>query len=227
MRRILPILAVLLGGCAAPSREPAPSAEPTPEPGVAALPFERWDVTGARVEVRVFRDGPMQRLGHNHVIVSDALDGTVKFREPMTNSGFELALPLESLVVDDPATRAGAGAEFAAPVPPKDREATRRNMLGDDVLASARQDVLRLAADGLSGTPGAFATRVRVSFRGEQRVVTVPFTVARRGDGLTAESRFRLMHSDLGLTPFTVALGALKVRNDIELHFRLEARRAS
>lgn len=227
MRRFLAILVLLTSACAAPPREPPAPAAPSEVPAVAALPFERWDVTASRLEIRVYRDGPMQRLGHNHVIVTEALAGSVKMREPMQNSGFELTLPLESLVVDDPGARADAGAEFATPVPPKDREATRRNMLGDGVLAAARQDVLRLAADGLSGEPGAHAVRVRVSLRGEERLVTVPFTVGIDDGMLAAEASFRLRHGDLGLVPVTVALGAIRVRDDIEFHLRLEARRAS
>jgi hypothetical protein len=228
MHRFLPIAALAIAGCAAPARAPAPApAAPAAESGIAALPFERWDVTSGRLEIRIYRDGPMQRLGHNHVIVSEGLRGIVKLREPLLQSGFALELPLASLEVDDPAARAEAGAEFATPVPPKDREATRRNMLGDDVLASARQDVLRLAADGIAGTPAAYATRVRVSFRGEEHAVTVPFTVEREGDTLRARSDFRLMHGHLGLAPFNVGLGALRVRDDIGFLLRLEARRAS
>ena len=226
MRRILPILVLVIAGCAAPSREPAAPA-PSPADGIAALPFERWDVTASHLELRVYRDGPMQKLGHNHVVVSEALDGFVKLREPLEKSGFELALRLESLVVDDPAARAAAGADFAMPVPQKDRDATRHNMLGDEVLAAGRQDVLRLAADGLTDGTGAHKAQVRVSFRGEEHVVTVPFTVEINGDGLAGQATFSLKHGDLGLKPFTVALGALKVRDDIEVRLRLEARRAS
>jgi hypothetical protein len=36
-----------------------------------------------------------------------------------------------------------------------------------------------------------------------------------------------LHHADLGLVPFTVAMGVLSVRDDIEVDLRLEARRAT
>ena len=35
------------------------------------------------------------------------------------------------------------------------------------------------------------------------------------------------MHADVGLQPFTVALGVLKVRDDFEVELTLEARRGS
>jgi hypothetical protein len=175
----------------------------------------------------VYRDGAMQQLGHNHVITSDAIDGTIELRDPQSQTGFTLELPLASLVVDDTAMRAGAGPEFAAPVPEKDRAGTVRNLLGPGVLDAARQPVLQLTADGFSGGPADYTARVRVGLRGEERVIDVPLTVSFEGDRLRIHASVRLHHADLGLVPFSVALGALRVRDDIEVDCRLEARRAT
>ena len=46
-------------------------------------------------------------------------------------------------------------------------------------------------------------------------------------DVLAVHAEFRLTHADLGLEPFTVALGALKVRDDFEVDLTLEARPAA
>ena len=232
MRNFLWPVALLLAACVAPPREPP--ATPPPEapagaapPTATALPSEHWTVTASHLEVRVYRDGPMQKLGHNHLITSEALEGSIELREPLTKSGFELRLPLDSLVVDDPEARSTAGVEFANPVPEKDREGTRRNLLGEHVLDAARQDVIRLTAEELSGEPGALQARVRVSLRGEERVVAAPFSLQIEGDRLESHTSFHLTHADIGLVPFTVALGVLKVRDDIEIDLRLEARRGS
>jgi hypothetical protein len=138
MRKFLPSAALLLAGCAAPPPAPPPAAPPAART-TATMPYEGWDVVASRLEVRVYRDGPMMQFGHNHVITSEALDGVIELRDPRTHSGFTLDLPLDSLVVDDAAARAAAGAEFAAPVPEKDREGTARNLLGPAVLDAARQ----------------------------------------------------------------------------------------
>ena len=58
-------------------------------------------------------------------------------------------------------------------------------------------------------------------------MVAVPFTVTIDGDRLEAHADLRLTHADLGLEPFTVALGALRVRDDFEVDLTLEARRGS
>jgi hypothetical protein len=228
MRKFLWPVLLIVAGCAAP--RPQPPAVPVPEAppaAEAARPFEAWTVVASRLEVRVYRDGPMQKLGHNHLITSDALAGSIEFREPLTHSGFELHLPLESLVVDDPAMREGAGTDFENPVPQKDRDATRHNMLGASVLDSAGQAALSLTAEELAGESGTYRARVRVGLRGAEHVVSVPFTVTIDGGSLRAHASFHLTHADIGLTPFAAALGALRVRDDFEIELRLEARRAT
>ncbi len=228
MRKFLWPMIVLLAGCAAPPRGEAPPAAPAaPAEAEKAAPAESWKIVASHLEVRVYRDGAMQKLGHNHLITSDALEGEIQLRNPLTQTGFDIRLPLESLVVDDTGARTAAGGDFAAPVPPKDTEATRRNMLGDKLLDAARQDAIRLTADEITGEPGSYQARVRVSLKGEEHVVAAPLTVTIEGNSLKAHAGFHLTHAQIGLVPFTVALGALKVRDDFEVELRLEARRGS
>src|SRR5690606_11898925 len=120
--------------------------------------------------------------GHDHLITSQAMAGEIAMRTPLTASGFDLRLPLDSLVVDDPEARSRAGGPFAAPVPVKDREATRRNLLGDRVLDAARQDAIRLTAESISGGPGGYEARVRVSLAGQEHVLSAPFTLTVDGE---------------------------------------------
>lgn len=225
MRKFLLSLVAVAAGCAAPSQQPPPAA-PAPQAKTAAdMPFEAWEIVESNLEVRVYRDGPMQQLGHNHLISSAALTGVVELREPRAASGFRLELPLDSLVVDDPGARAAAGVDFAAPVPAKDRDGTKRNMLGTAVLDAQSQAVLKLSADSLQGGPANYDARVRIGLRGEERLVAVPVVVEFAGDRMRIHASLRLRHADLGLKPFTVGLGALSVRDDIGIDCRLEARR--
>jgi hypothetical protein len=225
MRKFLVPVLLLLGACAAPPQAPPAPAPAAPAPPTG--PSEAWEVVESRLEVRVYRDGPMAQLGHNHLITSTALSGRIDLREPRTTSGFRLELPLDSLTVDDAAERAAAGGEFAAAVPAKDREGTRHNMLDEQVLDAARQAVVVIGADAISGGPDNYTARVRVALRGEERLIDVPVTFAMEGERLRVHASLRLRHADLGLVPFTVAMGALRVRDDFEIECRLEARRAT
>jgi hypothetical protein len=226
MRKFLWPVLVILAGCALPPREEAPPAAAVPA-APAAAPGEAWKVVSSTFEVRVYRDGPMQKLGHNHLITTDQLAGEIVVREPLTATSFELSVPLESLVVDDVGARAAAGADFAAPVPAKDAEGTRHNMLGEKLLNAASFGVMKLASESISGEPGSYQAQVRVSLAGGEHVVAAPFTVTIEGDQMKAHSEFHLKHSDVGLVPITVALGAVKVRDDLEVSVTLEARRGS
>ncbi len=226
MRKFLLPIVFLVAGCAVPPQVPPSAALPATH-AAAKAPFEAWEIVTSRLEVRIYRDGPMQKLGHNHLITSNALAGVIELREPRTTSGFTLQLPLDSLVVDDSAARALAGPDFANPVPENDRIATRRNMLGEAVLDAARQALLRLTVDSLTGGPVKFEARVRVGLRGEERLVTVPLTVNFDGDRMRIQANLQLRHADLGLVPFTAALGALRVRDEFEIDCRLEARRGT
>ena len=227
MRKFLAPVLLILAACAAPPQQPPPASPPEAAPPAAgAGPAEAWEIAGSRLEVRVHRDGPMAKFAHNHVITSTGVTGRIELREPRTASTFRLELPLETLVVDDEQVRAGAGPDFAAPVPVKDREGTRHNMLGEKLLDAARQPVLVLTADGISGGPEDFQVQLRVSLRGDERTIAVPVTMTTEGSELRLHANLKLRHADLGLTPFTAGLGAIRVRDDFEIDCRLEARRA-
>ena len=182
----------------------------------------------AALEVRVYRDGPMQKLGHDHLITSDGLVGTIALREPLTETRFELRVPLESLVVDDVAARAAAGGDLrgagAAEGPRRDapqhagREAARRRTPGRDA-PHARIDYRR--ARQLRGARARLARRPREAWSSRRSPSRSTATVS------SAHAEFHLTHADLGLVPFTVALGALRVRDDFEVDLTLEARRGS
>lgn len=230
MRKFLSVLVVMLAGCVSPPQQPpAPEpAAPVPQPAApAAGPSQAWVVAASRLEVRVFRDGAMAKFAHNHVITSTGIRGRIELREPRTATSFEFELPLDSFVIDDPAARAAAGADFSSSVKDSDREGTRRNMLGPALLDSERQPVLKLVSDGLEGGPRDYRVRVRVQFRGGERTITVPVTVTEEGGRLRMRAAMKLRHADLGLKPFTAGLGAISVREDFEVACDLEARPAT
>lgn len=214
MRRLTPILILLAAaGCAAPPRPAAVH----PAPVAATGPTH--DVVNSEVAVSVHPAGPLAGLGHSHLIRSDALGGTIALGEPASTTSFALELPLASLVVDPP--------EAVTTVNDDQRAATRHNMLGPALLDAERFPELAIRSDGLEGGPQQFFARVQVGIRGEHRPIRVPVTVTITGDLLTATGRFTLTHGELGLEPYSVALGALRVAETIDIEFRLAARRRS
>ena len=213
---------LLCSACAAPPR-PAGEADAAGA-APAGRPVATLRVVASDVTVRVYRDGPLAQLGHNHVITSTAVAGQVVLRDPLAASSFSLSLPLDSLVVDDPLRRTAAGPDFPDNLTEADREGTRRNLLGPALLDTARFPVLHLDGVGLEETAGGYVATARIDAAGVSREIRVPVAVEWDGGELVARGSFVVTHAEIGLVPFSAALGALSVREEIEVDYRLVAR---
>jgi polyisoprenoid-binding protein YceI len=175
------------------------------------------------VTVTVRRAGPLAKLGHDHVITSADEAGSVWLGSTPADSSFELTLPVDRFDVDLPAARAAAGVEFAAPVPDDARAGTRHNMLRAEVLDGEQFPTLTLRSSAASGAWPQPIVRVAVTLKGVAREQEIPVVVERDTAGLTARGELRLNQTDFGITPFSVAGGAIRVADTLEIRFELAA----
>jgi polyisoprenoid-binding protein YceI len=175
------------------------------------------------VSIRVYRSGPMAKLGHNHVITSAEESGFAWRGPTPAESGFELRIPVSKLVVDDPAARAAAGPDFEGPVPESAREGTTKNLLRPEVLDAAQFPDVTVRASGLGGTWQDPVAQADVTLKGVTRRVEVPLDLAEAGGTLTARGSFRLRQTEFGMVPFSVAGGAIQVADEIVLAFEIVA----
>lgn len=210
-----------------PVREAPPPASERPaisEPAPAG--FIRYRVIPAESEVRalVYRDGPMARLGHNHVLNSRSLTGDVFIGNEGGSPRFSLVLPVASFSVDDPELRAEEGEEFPGAVDQYAIAGTRENLLSEALLYGARFPEIRLTSRAVTGTSPDYAVTVAVEVKGRTNELTVPVLVEQRPDVLLVTGQFTVTHGELGLTPFTVMGGLLSVRDEIRLRFRIVGR---
>ena len=234
---VLLVVGFVLTGCQ-PTRESPPSTVEAPvAPTAASLPPGHSGLavaTGASLlQAFVYRDGPLARLGHNHVVSSAGLSGEVVLDAAGNLSRLLLVVPVASLEVDRPELRAAAGPDFPGEVPVTDREGTRQNLLGEALLDAARYPEIRLVSSGGTATAsgagngsGADPTTMlaaEITVRGVSHALTIPVTVSRDGGRLIATGEFSLRHAELGLTPFTVMGGLLSVRDEIRLRFEIVA----
>ncbi len=227
-RFLVAALVVSFTACVAPSRPensttaPEPAAPAAPTHAAAATIFE---IVSADISVQVYRAGPLAELGHNHVIASTNLTGRIELREPLSDSTLKLALPLETLTVDEPARRAAAGEGFPDNLTESDRDGTRRNMLGPSLLDAGRFPLLELTSLGVEVDAGRLTVRCRVNVAGGEGELVVPVMVSTNGDELAAHGTFTVTHAELGLAPFAAAMGALRVRDDMHISYQLVARK--
>jgi polyisoprenoid-binding protein YceI len=220
-------VAVSVAGCAtrAPKIEPAPAGAPVQVQPTAV--GQAYQVVGADslLIVRVYRGGTLARVGHNHLIASHDLAGTVYVAKDISRSSFELKFPVALLTVDEAELRAAQGADFSSDVPDTAaRDGTRRNMLGPAVLDADHYPQIELRSVSLAPSGEDLMARIEIRIRDQVHVHTLPLTYTLSANELLARAEFPLKQTDIGLQPFTALLGALAVQDDMQLQVRIVAR---
>lgn len=200
---------------------PAPSEAPGVPEGAAT---HKVVAEESLLQILVYRGGAMARLGHNHVIASHHLEGDVYVAGDPTATRFDIRVPVNELTVDEPALRAEAGPEFPPGVPQAARDGTRKNLLSDALLDGANYPVIRLRATDAVAVGEGFDLGVEISIKDQMRQVRVPVTLERKPGALIARGEFPLKQSDLGLEPFSVAMGTLVVLDEMKIRFEISAR---
>lgn len=223
---------VVTAGCAQRRAElPASPAQPavTPSPALpggeappGAIEY-RIDAGLSVVDIRVYRAGPLAALGHNHVVTSGRESGRAWLGATPADSGFELRLPVDALVVDDPEARQRSGPAFASDVPVDAREGTRRNMLSRAVLDAERYPWIVVTGSGLAGGWESPSVRAAIRLKDTTWTVDLPLEIRREAGRVSASGKVRLRQNELGLTPFSVAGGAIQVADALEVEFSVVA----
>lgn len=176
------------------------------------------------LQILVYRGGAMARLGHNHVIASHHLAGEVYVLDDPTQIRFDVNFPVNELTIDEPAMREMAGADFPPGVPQSARDGTRANLLSDALLDGAQHPSIRLRATDVAAAGEGFDVGVEITIKDQVRNVRVPVTYERKEGAIRASGEFPLKQSELGLRPFSVAMGTLVVIDEMRIHFELVAR---
>jgi hypothetical protein len=100
-------------------------------------------------------------------------------------------------------------------------------MLGPDMLEAERYPGIGLQSEGFQRVGETLVAQVRVIVRDRASSVLVPVSYDLRGDVLRVQGELPLKQTDLGLTPFTLFGGALRVQDEMKVRFRIVARAAA
>ena len=214
-------LSVWLAACRPPPATRVPVAAPA---GPAGATLFQVDAGVSQVWLYLHADGPLARVGHSHVIATHGLQGRIWVHPQPEHSSCDLQLPAAALVVDDPQERAAAGGEFAEPLEVAARDGTREHMLSDRQLDAAHFPLLRLRCRQLTATPQGLSLELAVSLRDHESRLSVPVQWQRSGRLLHANGEFTFRQSELGLEPYSLLFGALRVADEIHARFELVAR---
>jgi hypothetical protein len=156
----------------------------------------------------------MARLGHEHVVASHALAGYVAPGVGRADVFFRA----DQMTVDEPPLLRDAG--IATQPSPQAVEGTRKNMLGP-VLEAQHYPMVTLHAERLADG----GLWVAVTLHGATRWLMLPAAIQVDAAQVTASGTARLKQTDFGMTPFSVGGGLLSVQDELEVHYRIVARR--
>jgi len=194
-----------------PPAVPAPAPIIYPPPAASALTI---DSAQSLIAVTVRRGGLLARLGHDHLVASRHITGTVSPKQNRADFQFRL----DQLTVDEAELRIAAGLEKQ---PSADAiDGTRNNML-TRVLDAERYPLVAVHAErGAAGQP----LQVAITLHGVTRNMAIPTEIREANGIMTVTGSVNLKQSDFGITPFSVMAGALAVQDPLELRFTLVAK---
>jgi hypothetical protein len=215
-------LGLLSIGCGVPKPRESPAAAPAAAPAAHGMRY-RIDPKQSELRVLVYRAGMMASLGHNHVIVNRALSGWVTVADQPSSAAFALSVPAADFVVDEAEARRAEGADFSEPVADDAKSGTAHNMLGPAVLDATAHPAVTVRSVTVAATRGGFEATVAIEAAGHESQLAVPFTLDRSSGRLSATGGLSVRQSALGLTPFSIFLGALRVEDAIGLKFTVVA----
>src|ERR1700719_1977290 len=151
------VVLISLAGCPARPRGPeAPPAQGSLPPRHEGQPYD-VDPRESLLSILAFRGGALAKAGHNHVIASHDMSGTIYVPDDQSRSTFELSVPVAQLTIDEPELRAKEGPDFPTEVPDSAKEGTRRNMLSEGLLNGAQYPDITLVSQRIAtaAAPGS------------------------------------------------------------------------
>lgn len=229
---VLLLMSLGLVACPRPVQPPAPTPEvppqpaptqPAPPPPAAGATLYQVDPQASELHIFVYRGGTFARLGHNHVMTSKSVAGRVWLRPQFPASAFELSFPVADLIVDDAEARRAAGSDFPPEIAAADKEGTRKNMLRKEVLDGETYPQVTVQSVALAGSLQAPKITARITIKDASRDVVVPASIVVNGERLTASGEFEILQTDFGIKPFSIAMGALEVKDNLRVRFAIVA----
>ncbi|MGI9081866.1 MAG: YceI family protein [Thermoleophilaceae bacterium] len=158
----------------------------------------------ATLQVKTYREGMAAKAGHDLIIEVTSWNATVEVGEGPDELAVELSADPGSLEVRD-------GHGGAKPLNDKDRADIRKS-IDDKVLKGQAVTFRSTGVEGDDGGPVSMSGEV--SMAGETRPVSFQLEIGSDGK---VDGTVPLTQSEWGIKPYKGLMGALKVRDDVEV----------
>lgn len=169
--------------------------------------------------IHVGRDGPMKKLGHDHAVASEDMQGYIEISDDPSASRADIVLPLRNLVVDKQEHRQRLGLDTEPST--SDIAGTYSNMLrvfGPDFYPWVVIHALIVSEDAASTS-----LSLSITMNGRAADYIVPVELDISAARLRVSGRTSLKQSDFGLVPFQTAGGLLRVADALDIEFDVVA----
>jgi hypothetical protein len=225
------VIAAALCGCATQAPVPAPvpvvaadGQQPPGFPEAYYLDAARRgavvyaiDPKSSLVVLEVRRAGTLAQLGHDHVVASHNTRGYVA----PADGRADLYIRLDQLAVDERDVRAEAKLDSQ---PPDDAIAgTRENMLRK--LSAAEHPYAIIGVRGVENDAAGSWLKATLSVNGTERAVRIPARVAATPTHVEVTGQLEVQQTSFGITPYSILAGALQVKDEVAIRFRIHASR--
>jgi polyisoprenoid-binding protein YceI len=157
------------------------------------------------LQVRTYREGVAQKAGHDLIIDVEKWEATAEIGEDGTVSAVQLKADPRSLQVRE-------GLHGVKPLTDKDRADIRRTM--DEKILRGQPIAFRSSAVELAD--GALTVRGELDLAGTTRSASFELNAARDG---RVDGTLPVTQSEWGIKPYRGLMGALRVRDTIEVVF--------
>lgn len=155
------------------------------------------------LRVHTYREGLAQKVGHDLIIEVGQWQGTLEVGE----DGEPRAIVLEA---DSSSLRVLEGARGVKPLTDKDRDDIKSNI--DQKILLGRPISFRSTTVELRDT--RLTVQGELAIAGTTRLASFPLTLSPDGQ---LEARLPVTQSEWGIKPYRGLMGALKVRDDVEV----------
>ncbi|MBI1766442.1 MAG: YceI family protein [Acidobacteria bacterium] len=181
-------------------------------------PAHHYTLVPAESSFTVFvaKAGLLSGIAHDHNIGVKGFSGEINVPGASFDAGsVQLEVQTESLTLLDNISE-------------KDRAEITKNMRGA-VLETAKFPKVVFRSTSLTGfTPkengASFTLNGDLTLHGITKRLALPVTVVQTGQTLRITGQYTLHQTDFGITPYSAALGTIKVKNDVVIKFNLVAK---
>ena len=184
----------------------------------------RVNTDASVMRLMVFRaSGGLSKLGHDHVVALPPAEGRLKRAENLEKAKARLRFNLADIELDSDVDRAWSGYfPKDKSISDKDKAGTLKNLSGPKLLDAENYPDINVDISKLKPFGDKHLANVTFHVKDKSIEKKLVFSLDHAANLITVRGDFVLAHADLGLKPFSVLGGAIKVDDPIAVHFSLQ-----